>query len=343
MSVATGENARRNANELHNKQQPPVTRLADSCLAILSGDPEFLNSLGSFVVETTFAVRDSFGRRIVFTNDAPSVGLNAGTRIKGCTVLIASFRLSTSMQRACQWKQRRLDYEQRPTSKLAKDSIFFHTEAMHEPIYTPSSCQAAYQLRWSFALFAEQRLSPSHEWLEPLKRSDERDAVRVLENQSQGIIQLFRLSPRPDVAPPQIVKSVKGRLQNLIQVRVPQAFRRNFRLTSVGDAKREKVEAYVAGQLGHHRMADQRVDPTLADFQIDFPEVDLSRPQRSAHGEYLYNLHLVLVHAERWQEVRRDRLQITLDMIVRCARTKRHRLSRVGLLVISITLRSRMG
>ncbi len=209
---------------------------------------------------------------------------------------------------------------------------------MPEPLYTLATCQPAYQLRWSLALFAEQPIPEPTEWLESLRATTERDGVRLLEHHAQGNVQLFLLSTRPDVSPPQIVKSVKGRLQNAIQERAPKAFRRNFRLTSLGDANREMVEAYVAGQLGHHHRADERVDRMLADFQFEFPEVDLSLPQRSAHGEYLYNLHVVLVHAERWSEVRRDRLQTTSDMIVRCGLAKRHRLSRLSLLADHIHL-----
>ena len=203
---------------------------------------------------------------------------------------------------------------------------------MLEPLYTIDNCQPAYQLRWSLALFAEHPIPSPVEWLGSLKASTERDGVRLLEHQNQGNVQHFLISTRPDVPPPQIVKSVKGRLQNAIKEQAPKMFRRNFRLTSLGHSNRTTVEAYVAGQLGHHRMADERVDRMLADFQFEFPGVDLSLPQRSAHGEYLYNLHVVLVHAERWNEVRRDRLQTSAEMIIRCARTKRHRLSRLAML-----------
>lgn len=203
---------------------------------------------------------------------------------------------------------------------------------MPAPIYTSENCRPAYQLRWSLALFCEQDIPPSSEWLELLKTAVERDAVRILEHNAHENVRFFLLSTRPDVSPPQIVKSVKGRLQNLIQSQAPHAFRRNFRLTSVGDATRVTIEAYVRGQLGHHRMADERVDQMLADFQFEFPDVDLSIPQRSAHGEYLCNLHVVLVQAERWNEVRADRLQSTADMILKAARAKEHRLSRLSLL-----------
>ena len=209
---------------------------------------------------------------------------------------------------------------------------------MPEPLYTSANCRAAYQLRWSLALFSQQLIPASAAWLDDLRTRTEKDGVRLLEYSVQGSVHLFVLSTLPETPPSLIVKSVKGRLQNLIQDLIPKAFRRNFRLTSLGAANRETIEAYVASQLRHHRMSDERVDRMLADFQIEFPEMDLSQPRRSAHGEYLYNLHLVLVYAERWREIRRDRLQITSDMMIRSARAKDHRLSRLALLADHIHL-----
>lgn len=213
---------------------------------------------------------------------------------------------------------------------------------MTAPIYTSENCVAAYQLRWSLALFASAPLPSSDTWLETLRTVVERDSVRLLEHHtSPPNTHFFLLSTPPKVALPQIVKSVKGRLQNAIQDQVPQAFRRNFRLTSVGDTNRETVEAYVADQLGHHRMADDRVQQVFSEFQFEFPEVDLSAPVRSAHAEYAYNLHLVLVHAERWCEIRRERLQKTANMIRSAASAKRDQLSRLSVLAdhLHVTLR----
>ncbi len=129
-----------------------------------------------------------------------------------------------------------------------------------------------------------------------------------------------------------MIWSVKGRLQHLIRQRVPKAFRRNYSLRSIGSATREVVEEYVANQLGHHRMADPRVQSLLADFQKDYPKVDLSRPVFSAHGEYWYNLHVVIVNDERWMEIRREVLRGLIEMVERAAAKHAHRLSRIGLL-----------
>ena len=85
-------------------------------------------------------------------------------------------------------------------------------------------------------------------------------------------------------------------------------------------------------------MADPQIQRILADFPFQPPEIDLSLLQRSSHGEYLYNLHVVVVHDERWNEIRRNRLQTTSDMIVRCARAKKHQLSRLALLADHVHL-----
>ncbi|HWO02984.1 MAG TPA: hypothetical protein VNS63_27330 [Blastocatellia bacterium] len=205
---------------------------------------------------------------------------------------------------------------------------------MIRPIYTPETCKAAYQLRWSLALlFATEEIPSELNWIEPLREQVQRDGVRLLEHRLHPPnIWFFLLSTKPTVAPPQIVKSVKARLQHLVRASAPKAFRRNFSLASVGDARRHVVESYVASQISHHRMADTRVQSRLKEFQLVFPDVDLSAAEFSSHGRYVYSLHLVLVHQGRWREIREDRLAITRDTFLRAARKKRHRVSRLALL-----------
>jgi len=204
---------------------------------------------------------------------------------------------------------------------------------MPAPLYAPGNSTPAYQLRWSLALFPRAELPSDSTWLAPLKQATEADGVRVLEcHRRAADVWQFLLSTLPAVAPPQIIRSVKGRLQHLLQAAHPKAFRRNFSLTSLGDANRTAVEQYVSDQLGHHRMADPRMQARLAQYQLEFPGVDLSRPVFSAHGRYVYNLHLVLVHAERWREASEEFLDATRDMVLKAARQKGHRLSRLAIL-----------
>lgn len=210
---------------------------------------------------------------------------------------------------------------------------------MPDPLYTRDNCNAAYQLRWSLALFPHAELPSADCWLDALKRGTETDGVRTLEcHRRAADVWQFLLSSRPSVAPPPMIKSVKGRVQNLVRHTHPKAFRRNFSITSLGDANRKVVEQYVSDQLGHHRMADPRVEAQLARYQLEFPDVDLSRPVFSDHGRYLYNLHLVLVHAERWRCASETFLDTTRDAVLKAARQKGHRLSRLAILADHVHL-----
>jgi REP element-mobilizing transposase RayT len=202
-----------------------------------------------------------------------------------------------------------------------------------EPLYTASSVNPAYQLRWSLTVFAKKPLPLAATWQPDLSELVERDGVRILECcPRSGNDWQFHLSTRPEVAPPAIVKSIKGRLQHALRATHPGIWRRHFSLSAVGDARRDVVEQYVASQLGHHRMADARVHERLQNYQLTFPDVDLSGQCLSSHGAYAYNLHLVLVHDGRWNEVHDEALKRTCDMAQPVARNKQHRLSRLSLL-----------
>jgi REP element-mobilizing transposase RayT len=202
-----------------------------------------------------------------------------------------------------------------------------------EPLYTAAGVKAAYQLRWSLAVFSKDPLPAVETWLPDLKQAVERDSVRILEvSPSPENVWHFYLTTQPEVPPPAIVKSVKGRLQHRLRPTNPDTLKRNFSLKAVGDARRDVVEDYVASQLGHHRMADARVQSFLQKYQVEFPDVDLTGHTLSSHGAYTYNLHLVLVHDGRWNEVRDEALEKTRDMVLRVARNRQHRLSRMSLL-----------
>jgi REP element-mobilizing transposase RayT len=198
-------------------------------------------------------------------------------------------------------------------------------------IYTPDNCHPAYQLNWSLAVFWNHPERDSA-WFADLQQATEKDGVRLLEHRilEPGVSQFF-VSTTPQVAPPQLVRSVKGRLQYLLRDRYPSAFRRHYGLRSVGKASRRAIEEYVRGQVEHHPSADPRVQHAMARFQIHCPDVDLSQPRRTAHGQFWYNLHLVFVHAERWREVREAVLDRTQRTILAAATKHGHLLSEGGI------------
>lgn len=202
-----------------------------------------------------------------------------------------------------------------------------------QPIYTPRNVHPAYQLNWGLTLFWRQAAVPDTDWLIALQKATEHDGVRVLKHRLTDAGQSqFVISTKPHVAPKDLIRSVKGRLQHELRHQVPKALQRNYCLRGIGAATREVVEEYVTSQLDHHPMVDPRVQQRLTRFQQSYPEVDLKQPQFSAHGKYWYNLHLVLVNDERWMEIREKVLETLFATIERAAAKHSHRVSRLALL-----------
>ena len=149
----------------------------------------------------------------------------------------------------------------------------------HEPIYTAENCNLAYQLNWSLTIFWRAQALDS-DWLERLSRAIEPDGIRILNHRlPTPDASQFLISTKPDVSASLIPARVKGRLQHLIRDREPKAFQRNYSLRSVGSTRREKLEAYVEGQLDRHPPADERVAARFERYQIHDPAIDLSAPR----------------------------------------------------------------
>ena len=204
---------------------------------------------------------------------------------------------------------------------------------MPEPTYRGADLKPAYQLNWGLTLFWRGDSVPAGKWLQPLIEATETDGVKVLKHRvtTHDNCQFF-LSTKPALAPDQIIRSVKGRLQYLIKDVIPKAFQRNYSIRSVGQTRRAIVENYVANQLEHHVMADPVVQAELSNYQKAFSSIDLSEPRFSSHGQYWNNLHLVLVNQQRWNEVRSSKLEATMRMIERSAEKHGHSLSRLAIL-----------
>ena len=202
-----------------------------------------------------------------------------------------------------------------------------------DPIYNPYNSKPAYQLNWGLTIFWRQEPIDDGLWLAPLQKATEPDGVRVIKHRFvQERLSQFFVSTKPHVAPAQMIRSVKGRLQHVVRTAAPKAFQRNYALRSIGAATRDAIEAYVAGQLTHHRVGDAHFAAQLARFQRHYVEVDLSKPVFSAHGQYWYNLHLAIVNEHRWTETRVELLERVCAMIERAAKKHGDRLSRLAVL-----------
>jgi REP element-mobilizing transposase RayT len=179
------------------------------------------------------------------------------------------------------------------------------------------------------------RASPidSESWFGKLQESTEQDGARIIKHRlTTGRASQFFVSSKPHVAPADVIRSVKGRLQHIIRSAEPKAFQRNYSLRSIGSATRTVVENYVASQLEHHQMADPQIQQRLARFQASYPNINLSKPSFSSHGQFWYNLHIVIVSELRDMMVEEDVLRRLSNVIDAAALKHRHALSRRALL-----------
>jgi REP element-mobilizing transposase RayT len=185
-------------------------------------------------------------------------------------------------------------------------------------LYTFDIASAAYQLRWSLAIFPTGSIPEPAQWIKELSQACEPDGIRILEaNRSNNDALMLLLSTQPQVKATTIVQRVKGRLQHMLRERGGIAWRRNFRLTAVGDANAARVDKYVADQLVHHPMASPMSQQNLAELGWEDRTVNIAIPINSSHGQYALGLHCVLVHAERWRNADRRFVEMTRNRILK--------------------------
>ncbi len=201
------------------------------------------------------------------------------------------------------------------------------------PIYTTQNCRFAYQLNWSLTIFWKGAMVAPDIWLDSVKKATEKDEVRILEHHPRADrLSQFLLSTKPNLAPPKITRSLKGRLQYEIRDLNPKALRRTYAIQSVGAINTGAVDQYIASQTDRHPVSDPRVQSRLAQVRIDQPEVDLSSRRRSSYAEYLYNLHLVFVRTGRHRISSLRRIEGIRRILLAVARKKGHLIRSAGIL-----------
>jgi REP element-mobilizing transposase RayT len=199
------------------------------------------------------------------------------------------------------------------------------------PIYTPANVTFAYQLRWAMTLFINGNRPPI-ESIAPVTEALESDGIRVLSHRySEPEMLQLTLSTLPYVSPQTIAQRVKGRLWYAWQSLGDVSIEKHYALRSYGTQDRETIEAYIAGQAAHHPMATERASNLFRDVNFIDESVHLDKPLSISRSFLWFNLHIVLVHAERWRNVNESIIGSTQKM-VRCVCKKYGwRLSRCGI------------
>ena len=204
-----------------------------------------------------------------------------------------------------------------------------------QPLYSADNVNPAYELRYSWTGWpACPPLPVDTSVLLDLKPLWEGDGMRLLEHRcSEEMIQLT-FSAQPAVSPVFLAGRTKGRLQHALRKAASNftGFSRKVSVNTVGHNCREDVEAYIASQVDAECFADSSFCDLLKEFTTICEDVDLSLPTESQHGRYWYNLHLVLVTAERHRLVDRQRLATLHDFSFRIAERKGYKISRISVM-----------
>ena len=130
----------------------------------------------------------------------------------------------------------------------------------------------------------------------------EADGLRLLEAHATADKVQLLFSVTPQVSPVFFCMRAKGRLQHALRkAGTPVDFSRKVSFRSLGENTTPEVEGYIRKQVGKEGFADPRFARTMRQFTVTRPEVALTEPFESNSGRYWYNLHLVLVVADRFR------------------------------------------
>ena len=193
------------------------------------------------------------------------------------------------------------------------------------PIYRFDDDKTAYHLRYTWTGWPSGGEVPEVD-VEAIKPQWEADGLRLLEwRRSLREIQLA-FSARTHVSPVLFAARAKGRLQHAIRTAGLSflGFSRKVAVRSIGDNTTSDVEDYIARQVAKERFADNRFAAAMAEYTVACPEVDLRQPSETLSGRYWYNLHVVLVVANRDRVTDGATLTMLRDGCFRIAMKKGH-------------------
>lgn len=140
-------------------------------------------------------------------------------------------------------------------------------------------------------------------------------------------------SVTPQVSPMFFCMRVKGRLQHALRkIGVPVEFSRKVAFRSLGENTDNVVGNYIRGQVGKEDFADQRFREIMRPFTVMRDDMRLADPAESNSGRYWYNLHLVLVVADRFRITNPERLGRLRDTAFDIAAEGGHRIAALSVM-----------
>ena len=161
----------------------------------------------------------------------------------------------------------------------------------------------------------------------------EQDGLRLLTPSATAEKVQLLFSVTPHVSPIFFCMRVKGRLQHALRkTGAPVEFSRKVAFRSLGENTDDIVGNYIRGQVGKEDFADQRFREIMRSFTVMCDDARLADPAESNSGRYWYNLHLVLVVANRFRITNPERLGRLRDTAFDIAAEGGHRIATLSVM-----------
>ncbi len=204
------------------------------------------------------------------------------------------------------------------------------------PLYSSRNLRPAFALRYDWTgwpaagtffppTLADEARATAPAW--------EADGLRLLElRASPDRIQIL-FSATPSVSPVFCCQRAKGRLQHTLRKGGARTeFSRKVSFRSLGENTSDVVENYIRKQVGKGEFADPRFRDLMRRFTTIRDDVRLAEPSEVRSGRYWYNLHVVLVAADRYRISVPERLQEIHDAAFVTAAEGGHRIAALAVM-----------
>ncbi len=206
-----------------------------------------------------------------------------------------------------------------------------------QPIYTPNNTYPIHKLAFDWTGW----FKPSYPTQEDIRTAIEacrkawlKDGIKP-ENFhfKSNILQILTLN-EVGVDPISFSQRIKGRLQYALrQIGLRDSFRRKLSVRTLGDNTRNIVEKYIRSQAGKSNYVDPRFKRFLGNFTLSDSSIHLKEASHTISGRYWYNLHLVIVVADRRCPVtRNDNFTKLYDTCAAIAQKKGYKISHLSIM-----------
>ena len=169
--------------------------------------------------------------------------------------------------------------------------------------YTTHNLSPAFSLRYDWTGWPTAGTSlpgSAYDAVHTTASAWEPDGLRVLEAHATSEKIQILFSVTPSISPTFFCMRVKGRLQHVMRkVGTPVDFSRKVSFRSLGENTSATVSGYLHKQVGKESFADPRFQAVMKQFTVVCSKDVLAEPTASSSGRYWYNLHVVLVVADR--------------------------------------------